>query len=250
MSKKKHKCDCPPEGAPAWVLTFGDMMSLLLTFFIMLVAMSEIKKEDEWRAITEAVKKSFGMKIGGGSMPTEEDPALQAVKILEEIESRNHQHEERSRDTEEGPDGTDNKVTKPRESMEFVIGGVVTFEPGSSELTITGQRVIDDLATVIKGHKNKIEVHGHTSSMEPLEKEGYSDLWELSMARARVVERYITSEKIGIDKARIRLVANADNEKKAHRLYDPTSQRTNQRVEIIVTDAIVDDFNAPEMMNQ
>lgn len=249
MSKKKHKCDCPPEGAPAWVLTFGDMMSLLLTFFIMLVAMSEIKKEDEWRAITEAVKKSFGMKVGGGSMPTEEDPALQALKILDEIQSKHHRHDNQARDTEEGPDGTDNKVTKPRESLEFVVGGVITFEPGSAELTPGAVRVINDLIPDIRGNRLKIEVHGHTSSMEPLGIEGYSDLWDLSMARSRAVYKYLNSEDVGIDPDRIRLVANADKEKKAHRVYDPTSQRSNQRVEIIVTNAIVDDFNAPEIMS-
>ena len=60
------KCKCAPPGAPAWVMTYGDMMTLLLTFFIMLVALSEIKKEDQFRAIVKAVKKAFGMKGGGG----------------------------------------------------------------------------------------------------------------------------------------------------------------------------------------
>ena len=39
----------PPMGIPEWVVTFGDMMSLLLTFFIMLVSMSEMKQEEKFQ---------------------------------------------------------------------------------------------------------------------------------------------------------------------------------------------------------
>ena len=45
---------------PEWVVTFGDMMSLLLTFFIMLVSMSEIKDEDRYQAMVESMVQRFG----------------------------------------------------------------------------------------------------------------------------------------------------------------------------------------------
>ena len=51
MAREK-KPEEPPTGAPAWMVTYGDMMSLLLCFFIMLVAMSEIK-EDKFKKILE-----------------------------------------------------------------------------------------------------------------------------------------------------------------------------------------------------
>ncbi|HOA53996.1 MAG TPA: flagellar motor protein MotB, partial [Thermogutta sp.] len=47
-------------GAPEWVLTYGDMMSLLLTFFIMLAALSEVKKKDEFEMLAEALRRRFG----------------------------------------------------------------------------------------------------------------------------------------------------------------------------------------------
>ena len=64
------KCKCPPEGAPAWVVTYGDMMSLLLTFFSLLVALSEIKTEQKWRAIVDEVHRAFGRDSGGGKEAT------------------------------------------------------------------------------------------------------------------------------------------------------------------------------------
>ena len=47
--------DAPP-GVPEWVVTYGDMMSLLLTFFIMLVSMSELKDEGKNRAALNSMK--------------------------------------------------------------------------------------------------------------------------------------------------------------------------------------------------
>src|SRR5438067_123560 len=51
----------PPPAVPEWVVSFGDMMSLLLTFFIMLVSMSEIRKDDDkFQAFLIALKSKFG----------------------------------------------------------------------------------------------------------------------------------------------------------------------------------------------
>ena len=47
-------------GIPEWVVTFGDMMSLLLTFFIMLFGMSEIKQEQKFQALMESLRHQFG----------------------------------------------------------------------------------------------------------------------------------------------------------------------------------------------
>lgn len=50
----------PNPTVPSWMLTFGDLMSLLLIFFIMLVAMSEIKTDDRSRAILRSLRAHFG----------------------------------------------------------------------------------------------------------------------------------------------------------------------------------------------
>ena len=47
-------------GIPEWVVTFGDMMSLLLTFFIMLASLSEIKAEQRYQAMAESIRRRFG----------------------------------------------------------------------------------------------------------------------------------------------------------------------------------------------
>ena len=64
------KCKCPPEGAPEWVVTYGDMMSLLLTFFIMLVSLSELKKDGgTLRAMLDSINEAFGPTEGSIGVP-------------------------------------------------------------------------------------------------------------------------------------------------------------------------------------
>ena len=58
-----------PPGVPEWVVTYGDMMSLLLTFFIMLVSMSELKDEGKNRAALNSMKEVFGPMDGTSGVP-------------------------------------------------------------------------------------------------------------------------------------------------------------------------------------
>jgi chemotaxis protein MotB len=57
-----------PIGIPEWVVTFGDMMSLLLTFFIMLVSLSEMKEEEKYQAMVDSMKRNFGFDASSVSM--------------------------------------------------------------------------------------------------------------------------------------------------------------------------------------
>ncbi len=68
MPKKKQKKDSG--GVPEWVVTYGDMMSLLLCFFILLAAFSELKREHEYQRVVTAVKEAFGYSGGVGVMTT------------------------------------------------------------------------------------------------------------------------------------------------------------------------------------
>ncbi|MEQ8837538.1 MAG: flagellar motor protein MotB, partial [Lacipirellulaceae bacterium] len=58
----------PEPGIPEWVVTFGDMMSLLLTFFIMLVSMSEIKEDEQYQAMVESIREQFGHDMSQASL--------------------------------------------------------------------------------------------------------------------------------------------------------------------------------------
>ena len=58
--------DEPPAGAPEWLLTYGDLMSLLLTIFVMLVSMGELKQTDKFQGVADSLHEQFGTDSASG----------------------------------------------------------------------------------------------------------------------------------------------------------------------------------------
>ncbi len=56
--------DTPPAGSPAWMTTYGDMVTLLLCFFVILFAMSEIDIQ-KFQAVLQSFQGSLGVLDGG-----------------------------------------------------------------------------------------------------------------------------------------------------------------------------------------
>ncbi|MEX2672958.1 MAG: flagellar motor protein MotB [Phycisphaeraceae bacterium] len=246
MAKREKKQE---EGAPLWVMTYGDMMSLLLVFFIMLVALSEIPEQDEFEALMAEIKKAFGMQGGGGRLPTDQDPELSLIKLLEQLQLQQQREPEKSHVDDPGIDGRDTTVTQVREGMRFLVGGHITFEPGSADLTDGARRQLRQVADMTRGYENIIELRGHAaaSEREIVGRPGdtFSDLWLLSHVRAHAVMRYLTSDEVGIRRDRIRLIANADREPLVQRRYAGHQTQPNRRVEVLVTEALVVEFTEP-----
>lgn len=243
----KKKCKCPPPGAPAWLQTFGDMMSLLLTFFILLVSLSEIKKEDEWRAIVDEVQKAFGMHGGGGKIPSPDDPELSFPQIKETLRAQNFDQPNHAQTDIEGMEGPQPQVTRVREGLIFVQGGRIMFEPGSADLSIKTQRQLRNVADELRGKTNVIEVRGHAASLELAAAESrFTSLEDLSYARAKAVMDHLIQEEQGVRPERFRLIAVSDHEPLIKRDYDLGTQEYNRRVEVFEDEALIQDFQKPE----
>ncbi len=72
----------PPAGVPEWVVTYGDMMSLLLTFFIMLVSLSELKGDKKYQAMVRSIMKRMGYELGPEVPPGKSFPLDSAIDKL------------------------------------------------------------------------------------------------------------------------------------------------------------------------
>jgi chemotaxis protein MotB len=243
-SQRKHTC--PPPGAPDWVVTYGDLMGLLLTFFLLLLSMSELRKTEDYDALVKQVQKSFGMTSGGGTIASEEQPANSMVKLLDMLSFRSNTVKQRSTSQDPGIEGRESQVTRVREGMIFTKGGRITFEPGSAELTEDAKQRILSVVHEIKGYNNVLEIRGHAASMEATVESPYADLWELSHARAKAVMNFLTSREVGIPASRIRVIAQADHAPVVNRVYSTQAQEPNRRVELFQTEALADEFRKPD----
>lgn len=248
-----RKCKCPPAGAPEWMVTYGDMVTLLLCFFVLIVSFSEIKKEDQFQAVVEEIKKAFGMRGGGGKLPTKDDPALSLIERLEAIRMRQERVPNKSNVKDPGQSGREPRVTTIREGKRYAVGGKVMFEPGSAELTDAMKAQLVDLVSRIKlkDSTNKIELVGHAATMELAGPDGTpGDLPRLSFDRAAAVRAFLSGNEIPdayrLEPNRFRLISAGDYEPVNPLGIDSDETRENRRVEIVVTEHVVNDLKGSQ----
>ena len=141
-----------PMGIPEWVVTFGDMMSLLLTFFIMLVSLSEMKEEEKYQAMVDSVRRNFGHAASSTSMvPGKFRPRNSAITKLATMGRARRVDTMQGGDKVEAPVGDNPRVLIVRPGTKSSIGSVVFFAGESAELTEAHKTVLRQLAATIEG---------------------------------------------------------------------------------------------------
>ncbi|MEM1026851.1 MAG: flagellar motor protein MotB [Planctomycetota bacterium] len=251
MAKKKK---CPPAGAPEWMTTYGDMMTLLLCFFVLIVSFSEVKKEEQFQAVVEHIKQAFGMMGGGGKIPVTDDPTMSLIKRLDAMRLKQEKKPNRSNVKDPGQQGREAKVTKIREGMVVGAGGKINFEPASAVLSEPVKTAIRQLvdSAKIKGTENILELRGHASALElPPGGDGtFQDAWELSYARARAVYDFMAAAEpagLGMQPDRFRITSNGAREPLDNRAYTTAQEQANRRVEILVSETLVTEMQVPDV---
>ena len=198
--------------------SFSDMMTLMLTFFVLLFTMSEPKKPR-----IQATMQAFMRQVG--VLPHRDSPMRPTM-------TPQRASQEEANVLRRGPPGKRSEVTTvvENERQKIIIGGEDLFRPGSAELSAKGKRLLqNDVAPDLKGFRNRIEIKGNTAQST----DETQDLWALGYARAYSVMRYLVDD-CGLEEKRFRLISAADNEPR-----DPSNSALNRRVEIIMTEAIV-----------
>ena len=229
MGRLKQESSGGGGGAPEWVLTYGDTMSLLLTFFIMLAALSEVKKEDEFEALAEALRRRFGKYVSLDELALYYKPTV-ATPLKSVSEGR----EKLAKTLEgaskvKGPRGREAKVRAIRPGDEATTGGVVFFEEGTDQPLPGFDEALKKIAESLAGKPQKIEIRGHTSARPLPPGSPFRTHWDLAYAEClRVMGKLV---ELGIEPERIRISVAAANEP----LYtdpDPEKRKQNARVEI------------------
>jgi chemotaxis protein MotB len=225
--------DDRPKGAPDWMITYGDMMSLLLCFFVILVAISEVK-EEKFHKVMESIRQYLGWDAGQTVEPGEASASSFREQISRVL------NEQGSPDPQGAPVkstlGQHVLVQTVEEGHKITIGGKILFDEGSAELLVSAYEPMDRLIGIMKGYANKLEIRGHTG-VERLPAGGpYDDLFDLAYARAKAAAAYLKAQ--GIDPRRIRLYSGGPYDRPSSNLtYE--GQESNRSVEIIVSEELV-----------
>lgn len=188
MANRKRKEEEKSEGAPAWMVTYGDMMTLLLTFFVLLLSFSSLQ-EIKFKHAMGSLKRALG------AMPKQSSFARNfATKRLSagEFEDEELMEETRKLKAEIAMMNLDKqvKVTMTDKGAHIVIADPLLFDLGKAEIRGEVYPLLDVVARLIKNTSNtEVLVEGHTDNW-PISNEKFPSNWELSTARALAVVKH------------------------------------------------------------
>lgn len=226
------------EGAPAWMATFSDMTTLLLTFFVLLLSFANLDIEN-FKTALGSVKEALGVQfeVKGefealATTPVElsthqsspELPTPEPSDVVEQAE------QVRRYISAKGLAKHIAVLATPR-GVVLRIKNLVLFDTGSDELTAGSSTILDVVAELFGRFEGTLSIEGHTDN-RPIATERFPSNWELSTARSTAVLRALSGEPYKIDLARMRVAgyaevqAVADNETEAGRA-------NNRRVEFV-----------------
>jgi chemotaxis protein MotB len=216
------------EGLAGWVMTYGDMMSLLLTFFVLIVSFSSIQ-DVKFKQAAMGLRDAFGILSMPESVLEMNQPlvprldAEQEVELLEEV-----QELERSLLAE----GRDDEVTVEVSAagITFRIAAPVLFSSAAARLQKDGDGVLARLAAVLRKYPYEVEVEGHTDSL-PIHTVEFPSNWHLSAARAVAVARRL--QELGVAPERLGATGYGEYRPLADNATAEGRAR-NRRVEIFI----------------
>jgi len=224
-----------------WLLSYSDLVTLLLSVFVMLLAITTLKDQlpttplpPETPAVTVPAAEPPPLFVDTAreeeepSAPPDTRPRLNpdevAVTAPERIAER-----WRARLAELGvPPSVGVSVQQNR--VGIVIGDTILFAPGQVELTPPGHGVLRRLAPMLAAARGDIVVEGHTDAT-PVARGRFPSNWELSAARASSVVRRLI--ELGVPERRLSAVGYADTRPLAAG-SDPVALARNRRVAITI----------------
>ena len=209
------------EGSPAWMATFADMMSLLLTFFILMYAIASQNTARVLHEVLGIEEKSLGV--------IDLIDKITIQKSLQELTGLNNPNilddmDDIAEDSAMAVDTNEAKVV-------VRVPGASLFKPGQADLQLTGRPVLDGVIAVVRKYPDyKIHIQGHTDD-DPISTERFPTNWELSAARATAVLRYFFDK--GVEPEKMTATGYADTFPLASNDTDQ-GRSLNRRVEFVL----------------
>lgn len=216
-------------GGLRWLLTYADMITLLLAFFIILYASSRVDAK-RYADLASSVRTAFGAPLparplGAGGGGEKLLPFGDMVGMLMQQLSAQLEEEIRAGSVE---------IERTDKGVVLRFRETVLFGLGSATLADEAKRILDKVAQSLLTMSNAIEVEGHTDNL-PIRSPLFPSNWELSVGRATAVIRYLV-EAHRFPPPRLTARGMADNQPLAPN--DPTrGNARNRRVELHVLTA-------------
>ena len=213
-------CEFDPaeEKDNSWLISFVDILSLLITLFVLLLSFSHMTRHDTPQniPIATARQSSAPQSVAAPekAAPTPLPPVPEAVPTLSIPQNIKNMVD----------------VVATATEINLVIKDDVLFAEGSADLTSLGRSVLDGIAQILKQNNYPVSVEGHTDNV-PIHTAQFPSNWELSSFRATNVARYFI--RSGVATERLRAIGYADTHPVAANDSEAGRAR-NRRVSLVI----------------
>lgn len=235
---KKHTNQQHSHGSEKdrYLVTYADLITLLLGLFVILYASSQVDQE-KFKEISSALTKYFKSQpanpIEGGDGVLEASKRAIPEPMIAPREAKSIDQIEKETSQLLGELISKGLVSLRRSEsgLVVVLPEKLLFQPGKADIQADGMKVIDSLATVLSTLNNSIYVDGHTDAI-PIRTFQYESNWHLSVARALNVGYRLI--KLGVPGENIVIRGFADKRPVADNATEE-GRAQNRRVEITIS---------------
>lgn len=236
MARAKKRSSEESKPSQGWMLTFSDMITLMLTFFVLLVSMSHMDERRK-RDVLVSTQSMTGLGVTTFNPLGKQKPNVMVqpgpmTGSPDELESlREFLWENRDEDI---------NIQSNRYVNIISISSDVLFEPGNANLSPKGQFMLDRIVPEIKNLAFPVLVAGHTSIEREEEQDsyrvmldgkGFSSSWRLSLLRALAVYQFLRAR--GVKNLQIMNEAFGEYHPRMSN-QTPEGRKANRRVDIIL----------------
>jgi len=199
----KDKCPECPECMPEWLAAFGDLMSLLLCFFVLLLSMSSM----DAKKVSEAIGSLSGaMSVLEGGTKTEiskqriqESTPVQSQDETSDAVNRIAQAVLDANEMMEKGHGPTISVEEAQEGFKIELPASLLFKPGQAKIENEDALLfLKRVALIIQQLPNNLQVgiQGYSDNVPPGKDSPFVDNWELSTARALAVLKELINDGV------------------------------------------------------
>jgi len=230
--KERNSSGAPSSGS--WLTTYGDMVTLLLCFFVVLFSMASVDVE-KFQAMVIGLQSAFGVLSGRTVI---EGPGIDSATLLPEpgvsvvdmTQITELYHDIQAFLVEEGIEHMVEAVLEER-GVIIRFRDSVLFDTGRADIRPDGAVLIDAIGSYLSKVPNHVRIEGHADNV-PIRNSRYPSNWELSTARATSVIQYLLTKT---DISPERLSAAGYGEYRPVAPNDtPENRARNRRVDLVL----------------
>lgn len=195
--QKKENCPECPVGAPAWMTTYSDLVTLLLTFFVLLLSMANMDPV-RFTEASSSLKDAFGMHNEPAhvefAIPVLPSPPITPYSPIQQQTTQKVYDKIKSQIDSRRLDNNIGVIKNDDESIILRINDSVLFEKGVARISPKSYSILRTVADIIRPLPMDLRIEGHTDDA-PVSDSKYSN-WDLSVDRAVAVMRFFTQSDL------------------------------------------------------